>query len=89
MGLAILPPRLKDELQEVEKYLLDQPNQLAPMHKDWADKIKESQSIPPENVHQEVEYAVGEVFKQVLENSGVFKQTKEGQEAFKRFVESL
>ena len=89
MGLAILPPRLKDELQEVEKYLLDQPNQLAPMHKDWADKIKESQSIPPENVHQEVEYAVGEDFKQELEDSGVFKQTKKGQEAFKRFVESL
>lgn len=40
MGLAILPPRLKDELSEVEKYLLNQYNEIADYHKDWADNIK-------------------------------------------------
>lgn len=32
MGLAILPPRLKTELKDVEDYLLGQGNQVAPIH---------------------------------------------------------
>ena len=45
MGLAILPPRLKDELLEVEKYLLNQYNEIADYHKDWADEIKKRTDI--------------------------------------------
>ena len=32
MGLAVLPPRLATELEEVRAYLLDQPNQIAAYH---------------------------------------------------------
>ncbi len=94
MGLAILPPRLKDELREVSRYLLEQDNQMADYHKDWATGIKahyaqKHQPITSKNVHHIVQNAVGNVFKNVLLDAGVFKRTSEGQTAFRRFISSL
>ena len=90
MGLAILPPRLKDELVEVEKYLLDRPNQIAPYHLEWAKELKQAHpEVAEENVEQLVKEAVGEVFTRVLEDAGVFKQDQAGQNAFMRFAESV
>jgi len=40
MGLAVLPPRLATELEEVRAYLLDQPNQIAAYHIPWAQEMK-------------------------------------------------
>ena len=89
MGLAILPPRLKDELAEVEKYLLDQYNKGADYHKEWADAIKARAVISEETVHDLVQEEVGKVFVRVLEDAGVYKRDDKGQEAFKRFVETV
>lgn len=89
MGLAILPPRLKDELSEVEKYLLNQYNEIADYHKDWADNIKKRTDITPETVHDIVQEEVGQVFVRVLEDAGVYKRDEEGQTAFQRFVDSV
>lgn len=89
MGLAILPPRLKDELAEVEKYLLDQYNKVADYHKEWADAIKARAVISEETVHDLVQEEVGKVFVRVLEDAGVYKRDDKGQEAFKRFVETV
>lgn len=89
MGLAILPPRLKDELAEVEKYLLDQYNKVADYHKEWADAIKGRAVISEETVHDLVQEEVGKVFVRVLEDAGVYKRDDKGQEAFKRFVETV
>ncbi len=89
MGLAILPPRLKDELSEVEKYLLNQYNEIADYHKDWADNIKKRTDITPETVHDIVQEEVGQVFVRVLEDAGVYKRDEKGQEAFHRFVDSV
>ncbi|MGO4994097.1 UDP-glucose--hexose-1-phosphate uridylyltransferase [Jeotgalibaca porci] len=77
MGLAILPPRLKDELTEVEKYVAGETSQIADMHRDWADEICES--------GETVENATGAVFQRVLEDAGVYKDLA----AFKRFTSSL
>lgn len=88
MGLAILPPRLKDELQEVEAFLLGEVDQVADYHQDWADRLKAQHSkISQDNVSQLVRTAVGQVFERVLEDAGVYKRTPEGQAAFLRFVE--
>ena len=38
MGLAVLPARLKDELEEIKKFLLGQPNEVAPYHNDWVNR---------------------------------------------------
>ena len=88
MGLAILPPRLKDELKEVEKYLLAQPNQVAAYHQKWAAELKEKYpDINEQNVAQIVQTEVGKVFARVLEDAGVFKRDDVGQAAFYKFAE--
>ncbi|SEI74324.1 UDP-glucose--hexose-1-phosphate uridylyltransferase [Streptococcus equinus] len=89
MGLAILPPRLKDELLEVEKYLLNQYNEIADYHKDWADEIKKRTDITADTVHDIVQEEVGHVFVRVLEDAGVYKRDEKGQKAFMRFVNSI
>lgn len=86
MGRAILPARLKDELSEVEKYWLDQPNKIAQYHAAWADKIKTSQKITEANVTDVLHQSVADVFARVLEDAGVFKNDKTGQAALGKFV---
>lgn len=87
LGLAILPPRLKDELYKVEQFLLGKVEQVEPIHQDWADELKEKHEITEENVREIVEAGVGEVFLEVLKDAGVFKTDEQGQAAFIRFIE--
>lgn len=90
LGLAILPPRLKDELVEVEKYVLNQYNEMADYHKDWADAIKaDHPDANQETVSEIVKQAVGQTFVRVLEDAGVYKGDEQGQAAFMRFVENV
>ena len=89
MGLAILPPRLKDELKAVEDFLLGKVDRVATYHQEWADQLKADKEVSPENVTQVVQEAVGQVFSRVLEDAGVYKRTPQGQAAFVRFVDSL
>ncbi len=49
MGLAVLPPRLKDELAEVKKYLLNEPHDIKDIHLPWAENIKADEDVTPEN----------------------------------------
>lgn len=87
MGLAILPPRLKAELAEVAKYLLGQPNEIKAYHQAWADEIKAKHpELTPANASEIVKAEVGQVFKRVLEDAGVYKRTKAGQAGFMRFA---
>lgn len=89
MGLAVLPPRLKEEMQEVEKYLLDQPNEMQAYHKEWADKIKADYEVTAENAKEILQQSIGKVFARVLEDAGVFKRDETGQAAFDRFIAGL
>ncbi|AYW50950.1 UDP-glucose--hexose-1-phosphate uridylyltransferase [Tetragenococcus halophilus] len=88
MGLAILPPRLKTELEEVEKYLLEEENKMASYHKKWADSIKMNHQLTKENVNEVIQKELGQVFKRVLEDAGVFKRDEQGQVGFKRFIDT-
>lgn len=88
MGLAILPPRLKAELAEVEKFLLGQDSQVAAYHQPWADRLKaEHPDVTEERAEEIIRASVGQIFARVLEDAGVYKRTPEGQAAFLRFVE--
>ncbi|EUB25945.1 UTP--hexose-1-phosphate uridylyltransferase [Streptococcus sp. AS20] len=90
MGLAILPPRLKNELKEVEEFLLGQREEVAPYHQAWADQLKAHHpDATLESAQTIVRASVGRIFKRVLEDAGVYKRTKEGQAAFMRFIESI
>ncbi|GBG95659.1 galactose-1-phosphate uridylyltransferase [Ligilactobacillus salitolerans] len=90
MGLAILPPRLKDELKEVEAYLVGQPNKITDYHLTWAQEIKQKYSdLTAENVTEILQVEVGKVFARVLEDAGVFKRDATGQAAFLKFTQAV
>lgn len=90
MGLAVLPARLKDELIEVEKYLLKRPNQIAEYHVPWAKQLAEKYSfVNEEHVKEIIKEEVGNKFLTVLSHAAVFKRDRKGRLAFYRFIESL
>ena len=87
MGLAILPPRLKDEMKEVTKYLLDQENDIKAYHQQWADEIKAKHpELTAANADTIVKNEVGQVFSRVLEDAGVYKRDEAGKAGFMRFA---
>ena len=91
MGLAILPPRLKEEVEQVAAYLVGEDVLVADYHQEWADELKESHPRLTDKDHalEIVQESVGKIFARVLEDAGVYKQTEEGQAAFMRFVEQV
>jgi len=91
MGLAILPPRLKEEVEQVAAYLVGKDVSVADYHQEWADELKESNPdlTDKDQALNIVQESVGKIFARVLEDAGVYKQTVEGQAAFMRFVEQV
>ena len=91
MGLAILPPRLKEEVEQVAAYLVGDNVPVADYHQEWADELKENHPDLRDKVQalEIVQESVGKIFARVLEDAGVYKQTEEGQAAFMRFVEQV
>lgn len=91
MGLAILPPRLKEELKQVQDYLLGRESSVTSYHQDWAADLKATHPSLTEEAEAEalVRESVGQIFARVLEDAGVYKRTAEGQAAFRRFVATL
>ena len=91
MGLAILPARLKSEMEHLAEALLRgeniRENEELRKHADWADEIREKyKELKKDTIHGILREEIGLVFMQVLEDAGVFKRTKAGQEAFARFL---
>ena len=91
MGLAILPPRLKEELKQVQDYLLGRESSVARYHQAWATDLKAIHPSITDEAEAEaiVRESVGQIFARVLEDAGVYKRTAEGQAAFRRFVATL
>ena len=94
MGVAILPARLKDELEEVKQCLLHSVEvstvESIAAHGPWAQELKEKyKTFDKENIDAIIEKEVGEVFVKVLEHAGVYKRTVEGKAAFLKFVEAV
>ena len=93
MGLAVLPARLKDELDGVARALVRgddlRRDETLAKHADWAEELKSRHVFTAENAEELLRQEVGAVFAQVLEHAGVFKCTPEGQEAFLRFIQSV
>ena len=93
MGLAVLPARLKKEMQELEQAILKGEDlrkieAIAP-HADWANEWILKYKLKEENIHEVVQKEIGNVFVEVLEDSGVFKRTEKGKEAFARFLKEI
>ena len=93
MGLAVLPSRLKDELEELAECLVEgtpaaEKERIA-KHSEWAEELKQNYEFTRENAMDILKKETGKVFVQVLEDAGVYKCSKEGREAFARFITYL
>ena len=97
MGLFILPGRLKDELAAIEDILIGKSNisheledESHPLckHLNWIGELidKYGTNLSEDKAHKAVAYGVGEKCTQVLKDAGVFKTTREGRDAFNRFL---
>lgn len=96
MGLAVLPGRLKEELEILEGYLQVQDwhtkiseDEGVEKHLDWCRYLESQYTFTHENTMEILKKEVGKKFSTVLEHAGVFKRTPQGQEAFDRFIESI
>ncbi len=87
MGLAILPGRLLSELEEVKKYILDQPNEVAQYHYDWAVKLKSNYDVAID-IDDYIIEAVTIKFTRAIEDAGVYKLDEQGIAGFKLFAKS-
>ncbi len=94
MGLAVLPARLKGEIEALKEAVLTgadlRGNELLEKHADWVDEFsKKYDKIDDSNIDEILQKEIGLVFMRVLEDAGVYKRTPEGQKAFDRFTAGL
>lgn len=94
MGLAVLPSRLKEELEILAGYLVEgkdiRSNEKIEKHAEWVERfLPDYDRITGENVMDILKKEVGNTFVHVLEDAGVYKCTPQGREDFMRFVDTL
>ncbi len=92
MGLAVLPARLKEEMEILGQALAEgadlRGDERIAAHVDWAEELQKKYRFNKENADDILKDEIGKVFMQVLEDAGVFKRTEKGKEAFLRFCRS-
>ena len=94
MGLAVLPARLKGEMDKLADAILAgkdiRKDEMLEKHADWVDeflpKYEPESRADKDEIMRMLHKEVGYVFMQVLEDSGVYKRTEEGRAAFERFL---
>ena len=94
MGLAVLPSRLKQEMESLAEAIMQHKNiredTTLGKHADWVEEfLPKYDNINSENIMNILQDEIGKVFVQVLEDAGVYKCTPEGLEAFTRFINTL
>ena len=93
MGLAVLPARLKKEMQILSEAIVEGKDirdiKEIEKHADWVEEWRNNYDITVDNINQILKDEIAKVFVQVLECAGVYKRTDAGQNAFKRFVSTL
>lgn len=94
MGLAVLPARLKGEMELLGKAIVTgtdiKDDEILSKHYDWVEELKEKyDNINTDNVDDILKKEIGIVFSKVLEHAGVYKRDTEGRAAFMRFIESI
>lgn len=96
MGLAVLPSRLKGELDKLGDFIVEgkdiRSDADIEKHADWTEEILKNHKDMPMTkaaVSEMLCEEVGKVFLEVLKDAGVYKDTAEGREAFMRFINSV
>lgn len=94
MGLAVLPARLRREMEILQQAILEgsdldnieEIKSHVPWVKSW---IKNYPSVNSKNLPDILKKEIGLVFLQVLTDAGVFKRTPEGKAGFHKFLEQV
>ena len=94
MGLAVLPSRLKAEMEHLSQCLIKGEDIVSKedlkKHAAWVEEIKGKYTdINEGNVMDILKEEIGQVFVKVLEDAGVYKYNEEGRKAFDRFIAVL
>lgn len=97
MGLAVLPARLKEEMDLLADAILAgtdiRQNEELKKHADWVNaflpEYKKEEYSTKESMMEILHKEIGIVFMQVLEDAGVYKRTVEGQKSFDRFISKI
>lgn len=93
MGLAVLPPRLKNEIEELKNYILNNldinSNENIKKHACWIENLRKKYNFNSENIDEIFRYEIGQIFVEILKDSGVFKRNSDGQKAFEKFLSIL
>lgn len=94
MGLAVLPARLKEEMEILAEYLVEgkdiRCNEKIEKHAEWAERFLPNYGkIAADNVTEILHKEIGHTFVGVLEDAGVYKCTEEGRKSFMKFIETL
>ncbi len=94
MGLAVLPARLKEEMELLADSILSgkdiRSNEVLAKHADWVDAFLPAYpQVDVSNIMDILQKEIGIVFGKVLEDAGVYKCTPEGRAAFLRFIGTL
>ena len=91
MGLAVLPARLKDEISDMKRAILDgidfKTIESIEKHAEWFDDFRDSYAFTEENVEDIIKEQIGKTFVRVLRDAGVFKDTAEGRKFFNKFID--
>ena len=94
MGLAVLPARLKEEMEHLAEAILAgddirKDEELA-THAEWVEEfLPRYHEVSKDNITEILHKEIGNVFMEVLEDAGVYKRDEKVQAAFDRFLSSL
>ena len=93
MGLAVLPARLKGEMEQLAACILagldPAEDEALRHHAAWYNAFKNNYTFTAENVDGILQAEIGRTFVRVLEQSGVYGCDAAGRAAFMRFIDSI
>ena len=93
MGLAVLPARLCEEMDVLADYLAQGKDitrdARTAKHAAWVDSFAPKYQFSYDNTGEILQKEIGRTFEAVLEDTGVYKCTPEGREAFVRFAKTV
>ena len=93
MGLAVLPARLKEEIELMKRAIIagedfDNIPEIK-KHKAWFGAFKDRYLLPGDDVEGIIRTEIGSTFVRVLRDAGVYKDTDEGRSGFLRFLATV
>ena len=93
MGLAVLPARLKTEMELLAKAITEKADiradEILGKHADWVDMLSGKYDITAENVDDILRKEIGIAYSEILEQCGVFARDEKGRAQLRKFIASV